>query len=76
LRIKSGTPVLIDPQALESAIADPDTLAGVRAVAPSALDGVVPAVEQARYLGGPGAAPAGPTLGEWGAENRYSRKSQ
>ena len=76
LRIESGTPVLIDPKALESAIADPDTLAGVRAVAPSALGGGVPAVEQARYLGGPGAAPAAPTLGEWGAENRYSRKSQ
>jgi hypothetical protein len=76
LRIESGTPVLIDPKALESAIADPDTLAGVRAVAQSALGGAVPAVEQARYLGGPGAALAGPTLGEWGAENRYSRKSQ
>ena len=76
LRIESGTPVLIDAKALESAIADPDTLAGVRAVAPSALGGEVPVVEQARYLCGPGAAPAGPTLGEWGAENRYSRKSQ
>jgi hypothetical protein len=76
LRIESGTPVLIDPAALSAALADPDTLAGVRAVAPAALGGAVPAIEQARYLCGPEAAPAAPTLGEWGAQNRYSRKSQ
>jgi hypothetical protein len=76
LRIESGRPVLIDPAALEAAIADPDTLAGVRAAAPSAIGGAVPAVEQARYLCGPGAAPVGPTLGGWGAENPYSRNSQ
>jgi hypothetical protein len=75
LSIGSGTPLLIDPEALQSAIANPDTLAGVRAVAPDALGGAVPAVERARYLGGPGTAPAAPTLGEWGAPS-YSRKLQ
>jgi hypothetical protein len=75
LRIESGTPVLIDPAALSAALADPDTLAGVQAVAPGALGGAVPAVERARYLGGPGTAPAAPTLGEWGAQS-YSRKVQ
>jgi hypothetical protein len=37
LRIESGVPVWIDPEALEAAIADADTRAGLAAVTPAAL---------------------------------------
>jgi hypothetical protein len=69
LRMESGTPVLIDREGLQSAIADPDTLAGLQAVAPGALGSAVPAVERAQYLGDSQDACAAPTLGEWGRAN-------
>jgi hypothetical protein len=37
LRIESGVPVRIDPEALQAAIADADTRAGLAAVAPAAI---------------------------------------
>ena len=37
LRIESGVPVWIDPEALQAAIADADTRAGLAAVAPAAI---------------------------------------
>jgi hypothetical protein len=37
LRIESGEPVWVDGVALQSALADPDTLSGIRAVAPGVL---------------------------------------
>jgi hypothetical protein len=64
LRIQSGTPESVDPAALQSAIADPDTLSGLRAVAPGALRGEVPDAGRARFLGGGAQAP---TLGRWGS---------
>jgi len=39
LRIESRTPVWMDGALMQSAISDPDTLSGIRAVAPSALSG-------------------------------------
>jgi hypothetical protein len=72
LRIESGVPVSMDGPALRSAIADPDTLSGVRAVAPGALRGEVPDAGGPHYLSGDGAAGAAPTLGQWGGATRDS----
>jgi hypothetical protein len=67
LRIESGVPVSVDGAAFQAAIADPDTLSGVRAVAPAALRGEVANSGGAQYLPGEGAAGAAPTLGQWGS---------
>jgi hypothetical protein len=67
LRIKSGSPVSIDGAALQSAISDSDTLAGVRTAAPGALRGEVPDAHAAQYLGGAGGVSPAPTLGQWGS---------
>jgi hypothetical protein len=67
LRIESGRPVFMDGAALQSAIADTDTLVGVRAAAPGALRGEVPDAMDAQFLrGGEGMSPA-TTLGQWGS---------
>ena len=72
LRIESGVPVSVDGAAFQAAIADPDTLIGVRAVAPGALRGEVPEAGGPQYLSGEGAAGAAPTLGQWGGAARDS----
>ena len=72
LRIESGVPVSMDGPAFRSAITDPDTLSGVRAVAPGALRGEVANSGGAQYLPGEGAAGAAPTLGQWGGAARDS----
>jgi len=66
LRIESGTPVWMDGTPMRSAISDPDTLSGIRAVAPSALAGGVPEAGAPRYLRGQAGDRAAPTLGQWG----------
>jgi hypothetical protein len=68
LRIESGKPVWMDGTLIHSAISDPDTLSGVRAVAPSALSGGVPEAAVPQYLHGQAGARAAPTLGQWGAQ--------
>ncbi len=50
VRIESGVPVWIDPEALQAALADPDTRAGLQAGAPAAVDGRVSAVGGPQYL--------------------------
>jgi hypothetical protein len=79
LVIESGRPTSIDPQALARALRDPDTSAGVRAVAPEAFDGRVPAAGAPACLrrhSGEGAGSHGATLGRWGDDDTQSRKSQ
>jgi hypothetical protein len=66
LRIESGTPVLIDRTELEAAISDPDTLSGLKAVAPGALGGEIPHLALPQYLGDESGTSAAPTLGQWG----------
>jgi hypothetical protein len=66
LRIESGVPVWKDADLLQSAISDPDTLSGLRAVAPRALRGEVAQVRHPEYLNGEGGAGSAPTLGSWG----------
>ena len=50
-----------------TAIQTPDTLAAIRAVAPSALTGSVPNTRRATYLNAKEGRPAPPTLGQWGS---------
>ncbi len=66
LRIESGMPVWRDADTLQSAISDPDTLSGLKAVAPGALRGEVAQTRHPKYLGEDGLGSA-PTLGSWGA---------
>jgi hypothetical protein len=63
LKIESGIPVSIDAAGLRAALANADTLAGVRAVAPGAVTGEVPAAAHEEHLSGSGARQ---TLGQWG----------
>ena len=70
LRMESGIPVLVDPVALQAAIRDPDTLAGVRAVAPRALTGGVAMADRPQNLAGGGSGRALHTLGVWGGATR------
>jgi hypothetical protein len=65
LRIVSGAAVSADRGLLQALVADADTLAGVRTVAPGALEAGLPQPHQAEYLHRPG-APRAPTLGQWG----------
>jgi hypothetical protein len=65
LRMVSGRPAAADRELLQRAIADDDTLAGVRAVAPAALDGELPRPDQAEFVQrASGTREA--TLGHWG----------
>jgi len=66
LRIESGTPVWMDGTLIHSAMSDPDTSGGVRAVAPAVLSGGVPEAAAPHYLQGQAGATAAPTLGRWG----------
>jgi len=67
LRMQSGAPVAMDAAAFAAAISDPDTLAGMRAVAAGAFRGEVTATDEIEYLGAAAGGGALPTLGHWGA---------
>jgi len=75
--VKEGTTLFtIEPEPFQAAVRDPDTLAGVQAVAPRALDGDVGSVDQVRYLdrhpdGAAHRGDATPTLGVWGESMRH-----
>jgi hypothetical protein len=60
-RTESGRLAWTDPEALARALADPETRAGVAAVAPEALDGSAPTRSDARLQ-----ACEFHTLGQWG----------
>ena len=71
LRIESGAPVWADQGALQEALADPDTRAGIKAVAPAAVEGRLSDGGGPRYLRPYEASSARgedrvPTLGVWG----------
>ena len=66
LRIERGTPIVKDAAAFELAARVPDTLAGIRAVAPDALLGKVPDAQRAQYLRAQDGANPLPSLGQWG----------
>jgi hypothetical protein len=69
LRIEAGTPVWMDGLLLQSAIEDPDTLCGLRAVAPGALHGEVADAAVSHHVFDEEGRP-GPTLGQWGPASR------
>jgi hypothetical protein len=64
LRIESGTPAFKDHAALETAMENAETRAGLAAAVPSALCAEVSGAGQAEFLRRGRGAP--PTLGEWG----------
>ena len=67
LEIAEGVPVSAHREALESALADPETRAALIAIVPSALDRALPAVAAPGYLGKRSAAEGLVTLGAWGS---------
>lgn len=64
LRLERGRPVQKERAAFERAIETSDTLAAIRAVAPTALNGNVP--EVTAYLNAQDGRARPPTLGQWG----------
>ena len=71
LRIESGTPAWMDAALLQAAVADPDTLSGVEAVAPAALRGEIARSAGPHYLHDEQGAGGAPTLGSWGDADRH-----
>jgi hypothetical protein len=69
LRIVAGRPVAVDREWLESAVADADTRAAVRIVAPTALDGSLPRPDRAALVSAPPQGARAPTLGQWGSQS-------
>jgi hypothetical protein len=65
LKIEAGIPLSVDAAGLQAALANANTLAGVRSVAPGAIAGQVRAAQQEEYLRRAGAS-ALQTLGQWG----------
>jgi hypothetical protein len=70
LRMASGRPVAADREMLHIAAADADTGAGLRAVAPGAFDAALPTLDKPQYLNQLTGAARGPTLGQWGSNDR------
>ena len=66
LRIVSGKPVWADREALERAASDPDTRAGLLAMASAAFDRALPAPDRPIYLSEITGAKQARTLGRWG----------
>jgi hypothetical protein len=65
LRIESGAPVWKDSAAMQAAASSPDTLAGIRRVAPDAICAKLPDAQRAEYLSAEDGSRL-PTLGSWG----------
>jgi hypothetical protein len=66
LRIESAAPVSKDARAFQTAVTDPDTLQGIRAVAPDAINGQVAVAQRVAYLHAEEGGSPLPTLGQWG----------
>jgi hypothetical protein len=64
LKIEGGTPVMVDPTALQAAFADSDTRIGVQAMAGHVLEAGIARADPPQYLMRAGQA----TLGVWGEE--------
>ncbi len=70
--IESGALVWSDRDALARAVRDPETRAGILAVAPGALGATVPAVDRPRWLADRVPLDRLHTLGHWGTQARES----
>jgi len=67
LRIESGIPVWKDPAPLQQALGDPDTRAGVAAVAGDDRIAQAAQASAPRYLSSADGGPQAATLGRWGS---------
>ena len=67
LRIESGAPVWVERDALDQAITDRDTRAGLLAVAPTVLGRDLPAPDGPRYLTAQDYSETPHTVGSWGS---------
>ena len=63
LRVERGVPVWSDTEALQRALADPDTRAGLMAAVPTAIAGSVPAPTGPQFVGD---GEHVHTVGDWG----------
>ena len=70
LRLSLGRPIWADRSLLQQALGDPDTRAGVAAVAPAALDGALPAPNRPTLLARDEATH---TVGAWGSPRHEHR---
>jgi hypothetical protein len=66
LHIVSGKPIWADREALERAVSDADTRAGLMAIAPAAFERTLPAPDRPMYLSEIAGAKQARTLGRWG----------
>jgi hypothetical protein len=67
LRLREGSPLWVDREVLDAAMADPATRTGLIAVAPSIAAGTIVTTEQPVYLAAHLGAERIHTLGRWGA---------
>ena len=67
LAMSAGVPIWADRAALDAAVANPETRAGLLAVAPSLLERAVPGDGAPRYLAGQASTAGLVTLGAWGS---------
>ncbi len=66
VRIVSGKPVWVDREALECAASNPDTRAGLLAMAPAIFDRALPGPDRPMHLSEIAGANQARTLGRWG----------
>ena len=69
LRVRAGVPVWMDGEALQQAVTNPDTRAGLAAVAPSALKRTIEATRAPEYLVESQGTEKTATLGRWAGMN-------
>ncbi len=70
LKIEGGAPAFVDGPLLRDALRDPDTQAGIAAIAPAAVEGHLPALSGPAYLREIAGFEAARTLGAWGNGQR------
>ena len=71
LRIEGGSPAWVDGDVLDRAVTDPDTRAGVVAVAPSALGRNLRTLDPPIYLKGPNRTEPLHTVGSWATSESH-----
>ena len=72
LRIESGIPAWAEREVLDRALTDPDTRAGLLAVAPTVVGGDVPPPDRPQYLRTQEHSEPLHTVGSWGTANRLA----
>jgi hypothetical protein len=65
LRMQSGVPTLVDREALQNAVADPDISSALRLLAPGAFEVGMPATNAPQHVSAVGGTAGQTTLGQW-----------